>query len=308
MSSSTPEQREILKCQNRLKRFFHRIEVKKTTETTEAGRKKKNIEEEEEFECLVVLFHKKISIDVDRLKEIFECGQNISIFEIDASIVGGHPYVANLFRESRPWNDISKTTSAQNEWPSFIVYFKGEGQHGGISWRHVFTSSESGAVNLALRRALVNVLREYNMRLVRPTLQFTARAIKASTSSTTTDRFVSFVAALRRLRLNTEDRQTYLIAIKTLRTFVNNLIQKPNVAKYQSIRLSNAIFQKRLGKLSGGLDCMRAIGFKQTTKDGENYLTIRLKNDAPGDEAAISPDILRRMHKVLESACNAPCP
>ena len=55
--------------------------------------------------------------------------------------------------------------------------------------------------------------------------------------------------------LYTEDRQPGVAStcFKTLSVYLGNLLKDPNEEKYKRINSSNEAFQKRVGKISGGL-------------------------------------------------------
>ena len=75
--------------------------------------------------------------------------------------------------------------------------------------------------------------------------------------------------------LYTEDRQPGVAktAFKTISVYTGNVIKDPNEPKYQSINLANEAFQKRVGKISGGLIILQGFGFEQDT--AENKLVLK---------------------------------
>jgi hypothetical protein len=110
-----------------------------------------------------------------------------------------------------------------------------------------------------------------------------------------TNRFAQFASCLKRIRALV-DRATYLKALKALRLFVKNLVQHPDEPKYRSVRVQNKVFQKRVGVLDGGLECMESIGFVKVTKsDGTQYLEI----ESTSKESKM---FLKRVLVVLENA------
>ena len=118
---------------------------------------------------------------------------------------------------------------------------------------------------------------------------------KTSTKKKKTNRFAQFAKCLKRIRAPI-DRTTYLKALKALRLFVKNLVQHPDEPKYRSVRVQNKVFQKRLGVLDGGLECMESIGFVNVTKsDGTQYLEI----ESSSKESKV---FLKRVLVVLENA------
>ena len=110
--------------------------------------------------------------------------------------------------------------------------------------------------------------------------------------------FARFVIALKTLRKNCE-KIDYVKALKALKLFVKNLVQHPDEPKYRSVRVQNKVFQKRLGVLNGGLECMCAIGFVKIKKnDDTEYLEIESTNNK-------SKALLKRVLVVLENAVKA---
>jgi hypothetical protein len=48
---------------------------------------------------------------------------------------------------------------------------------------------------------------------------------------------------------------------KTCHVYLGNLLKDPNEEKFKRINLSNEAFQKRVGKLTGGLSILKGAGF-----------------------------------------------
>lgn len=86
----------------------------------------------------------------------------------------------------------------------------------------------------------------------------------------------------------------FIVAVRTLLTFVRNMVNNPNLEKYRRVRTSNSTFQTRLGSKQGGIACMEAFGFEERTENGEKFLLISA-------EAASQPE-LRTVMTQLESA------
>lgn len=89
----------------------------------------------------------------------------------------------------------------------------------------------------------------------------------------------------------------FIIAVRTLLTFVQNIVANPGMEKYRKVRTGNSTFQTRLGSKRGGMDCMRAFGFKDMTENGDNFLVISA-------EAAEDPE-LRTVMSQLQSALDS---
>lgn len=54
-----------------------------------------------------------------------------------------------------------------------------------------------------------------------------------------------------------------------MQTYVRNLLEHPDEAKFRRIRKENKRFTQRLGRFRGGLQLCRAIGFQDK---GDGYL------------------------------------
>lgn len=86
----------------------------------------------------------------------------------------------------------------------------------------------------------------------------------------------------------------FVVAVRTLLTFVRNVVNNPALEKYRKVRTANSTFQNRLGSKQGGMECMRAFGFQEVTENGERFLVMSA-------QAAAEPD-LRTVMGQLESA------
>ncbi|KEH18195.1 putative PUB domain-containing protein [Medicago truncatula] len=53
-------------------------------------------------------------------------------------------------------------------------------------------------------------------------------------------------------------------AFETLLVYVGNVVKNPNEEKYRKIRLSNPLFQDRVGSLYGGVEFLELCGFERT--------------------------------------------
>ncbi|KAI4356381.1 hypothetical protein L6164_000408 [Bauhinia variegata] len=69
---------------------------------------------------------------------------------------------------------------------------------------------------------------------------------------------------LRSLRRNhkSEDARVRR-AFQTLSIYVGNVVKNPNEEKYRKIRLSNPLFQERVGSLHGGMEFLELCGFER---------------------------------------------
>jgi UBX domain-containing protein 1/4 len=63
----------------------------------------------------------------------------------------------------------------------------------------------------------------------------------------------------------TEDRQPGIAktCFKTITVYLGNILKDPNEEKYKKINLTNEAFQKRVGKITGGLIILKGAGFEE---------------------------------------------
>ncbi|XP_041005058.1 uncharacterized protein LOC121250157 isoform X2 [Juglans microcarpa x Juglans regia] len=69
-------------------------------------------------------------------------------------------------------------------------------------------------------------------------------------------------------------------AFQTLLIYIRNVAKNPDEEKFRKIRLSNLLFQDRVGNLRGGVEFLELCGFERT--GGEEYLYL------PRDEAVLN--------------------
>ncbi|CAK8560167.1 unnamed protein product [Lathyrus sativus] len=53
-------------------------------------------------------------------------------------------------------------------------------------------------------------------------------------------------------------------AFETLLVYIGNVVKNPNEEKFRKIRLSNSLFQDRVGSLNGGMEFLELCGFERT--------------------------------------------
>lgn len=92
-------------------------------------------------------------------------------------------------------------------------------------------------------------------------------------------------------------QQEFIVAVRTLLTFVRNVVNHPGEAKYCKVRTANQTFQTRLASKPGGSDAMRAFGFEQVNENGERFLVLP-------ELAAANPE-LSTINTQLEQALAA---
>lgn len=98
-------------------------------------------------------------------------------------------------------------------------------------------------------------------------------------------------AALARIKRN-HSATEYKAALDTLTKLLSNVIQHPMEEKYRKVKKSNAVFHKRLGRLTGASDTLLAVGFHTVVGggdgngngdddgDGEEYYVLTPSPDA----------------------------
>ncbi|KAK2999549.1 hypothetical protein RJ639_023609, partial [Escallonia herrerae] len=76
---------------------------------------------------------------------------------------------------------------------------------------------------------------------------------------------------LRFLKQNNKDDDTKVkTAFSTLLTYLKNVASNPDEEKFRKIRLSNAAFQNRVGKVEGGIQFLELCGFSKM--EGDEFL------------------------------------
>lgn len=80
-------------------------------------------------------------------------------------------------------------------------------------------------------------------------------------------------AALNNLK-NSCPPAEFVVAVRTLLTFVRNVVDHPGQAKYRKVRTANTVFQNRLASKVGGMECMNAFGFEPATEGADAYLIL----------------------------------
>ena len=76
--------------------------------------------------------------------------------------------------------------------------------------------------------------------------------------------------------LYTEDRNPGVAktCFKTIHVYLTNALKDPNEEKFRKINLGNEAFQKRVGKVNGGLSILKGAGFVESEEGTlvlENY-------------------------------------
>jgi hypothetical protein len=71
------------------------------------------------------------------------------------------------------------------------------------------------------------------------------------------------------MKIRTATKSEALTCLKTLEKVCSNIKANPMDEKYRKMKVANASFQRRVSNVSGGLDMLKAIGFKEVT-EGEN--------------------------------------
>ncbi|XP_073219535.1 uncharacterized protein [Cicer arietinum] len=83
-------------------------------------------------------------------------------------------------------------------------------------------------------------------------------------------------------------------AFETLLVYVGNVVKNPNEEKYRKIRLSNPLFQDRVGSLNGGVEFLELCGFERM----DDFLYL------PSEK--VDMELLSSAGSVLNSAITNP--
>ncbi|XP_050940535.1 uncharacterized protein LOC103493298 isoform X2 [Cucumis melo] len=116
-----------------------------------------------------------------------------------------------------------------------------------------------------------------------------------SLPATSVSKAVSMRECLRSLRHHHKDNfDKVRNAYQTLFIYVRNVAKNPDEERFRKIRLSNPLFQERVGSLTGGIEFLELCGFR---KEGE-FLYL------PHDK--IDPEALNTAGSLLNSALTNP--
>ncbi|XP_065634237.1 uncharacterized protein LOC112030736 [Quercus suber] len=85
-------------------------------------------------------------------------------------------------------------------------------------------------------------------------------------------------------------------AFETLLIYVGNIAKNPDEEKFRKIRLTNPLFQDRVGNLRGGMEFLELCGFERT--EGDEFLYL------PDDK--VDMEILNTAGSELKSAMTNP--
>ncbi|KAK2997000.1 hypothetical protein RJ639_026385 [Escallonia herrerae] len=70
-----------------------------------------------------------------------------------------------------------------------------------------------------------------------------------------------------------DDDNKVKTAFSSLLTYLNNVASNPDKEKFRKIRLSNAAFQNRVGKVEGGIQFLELCGFAKMEGDEFLFMT-----------------------------------
>ncbi|KAK6163159.1 hypothetical protein DH2020_000023 [Rehmannia glutinosa] len=73
-------------------------------------------------------------------------------------------------------------------------------------------------------------------------------------------------------RQNKEESTETMMAFRTLLIYVKNIINNPDEEKFRKIRISNPVFQDRVGKFEDGIKFLELCGFERV--EGGNFLLL----------------------------------
>lgn len=182
--------------------------------------------------------------------------------------------------EQTPQNAQLATIKAISAYPTFQFYV------GGIIV-HQFSGASGAKIEAGIRKGRMIVANGAGS---------AAGSAGSSSSGDTQPLSARVLAALTNLKNNCST-QDFRVAVRTLLTFVKNVVDHPGEEKYRRVRTSNNTFQTRLGSKTGGMACMEAFGFERVQENGEEYLVLTAA-------AAANPD-LPVVRRQLEQALAA---
>jgi thiol-disulfide isomerase/thioredoxin len=110
-------------------------------------------------------------------------------------------------------------------------------------------------------------------------------------------------SALGQLRASVPSLPDFAAAVRTLLTFVGNVVAHPSDARYRRVRTSNAAFAAKLGGVDGGTEAMRAFGFVPATDEASGE-SILLMSEAAATDAQL-PAVKAMLEEALRAATAA---
>lgn len=87
--------------------------------------------------------------------------------------------------------------------------------------------------------------------------------------------------------VNCNPKEKANACVETLKKYVENIIQHPDVEKFRKIRMSNSVFRDKVKPVEGALDFLLGAGFIEQQIDDDTYL-IYSEDNAPGGIGALS--------------------
>ena len=98
-------------------------------------------------------------------------------------------------------------------------------------------------------------------------------------------------------RLSGED-----VCARTLEKYISAVLGTPREPRFRSIPKTNAAFQAKVARVSGGVDVLKAVGFQDSTSPATGQAMLTLELDA------VDPELLRCALKELAEKVPAPAP
>lgn len=181
--------------------------------------------------------------------------------------------------ELSPANSQLAAEKGISSYPTFHYYV-------GASVVHMFSGANASQIEEGIRRC---------RSMVTPA-EVGQGSGAASGSASGQDLTRRVLTALTHLKNNCSTAD-FIVAVRTLLTFVRNVVDHPGQEKYRRVRTANSTFQTRLASRTGGVDCMHAFGFESNQENGESFLVLSA-------EAAANPQ-LPTVRSQLEQALQA---
>lgn len=171
--------------------------------------------------------------------------------------------------------------AAQNEisaYPTFTFHLNNQ-------VKHSFSGANASEIEANIRK-----YREMAVAQADGNTSGASSSAGQSSRSPITTRLLSALTTLKR----NVPLSDFIVAVRTLLTFVGNIVSNPGMEKYRRVRTANSTFQSRLGSKQGGIECMRAFGFTDAVDGNDTFLVM---------SAEIAEDpMLRTVMSQLEAA------
>jgi len=107
------------------------------------------------------------------------------------------------------------------------------------------------------------------------------------------------------LKMNGHSKEKAKSMLRTIAKVCDNIISHPHEAKYRKLKLSNARFQERVVSVPGGMDLLKAIGFKEQNEEG-NVCYVLVPSKEAWEVLTDAKRRIERCHSHISGNDSAP--